>query len=97
MDNTLVSARVPKAKKEAAARLLERDGATMSDLINDAIDSLLSKGAYEPSREDSTPTKRDFTAFMQRTTVEVSWPSDTPDDYRDLEREWRRHDYDSLA
>lgn len=98
MDNTLVSARVPKAKKEAAAKALSSEGATMSDLINLAIDDLLENG-HLPGRGTVTVdrSKERFEAFVKRSTVDVDWPENTPDDYRELEREWRLHDYESLA
>lgn len=52
MDSTLVSARVPRAKKEAGKAVLDDLGATVSDLINGAFDHLLEKkelpGSHRP-------------------------------------------------
>lgn len=98
MDNTLVSARVPKAKKEAAAAALKARGATMSDLINGAIDQLVEDGALPSSKaEKNRPAKESFRDFVKRSTLDISWPSNPPDSYKDLERSWRRDDYESLA
>lgn len=98
MENTLVSARVPKARKEAAARLLASEGTTMSDLINAAIDQLLNTGEL-PGAGTAAMQERQagFAAFVSRSTLDISWPANTPDDYRELERDWRRRDYESLA
>lgn len=98
MDNTLVSARVPKAKKERAALILESQGATMSDLINEAIDRLIETGSLPHTKKPEPVAKKAaFDQFLAKSTLDISWPESTPADYRELEQEWRRHDYESLA
>ena len=98
MDNTLVSARVPKAKKERAASILSSLGSTASDLINSAYDYVIATkelpAARKASRQDDTQS---FDDFIASSTLVVDWPDGLVGDYKALEREWRRADYESFA
>jgi len=58
MESALVSARVPKAKKEAAAAILASLGATASELVNNAYDFLLAEGRL-PGATAEQPFKQE--------------------------------------
>lgn len=96
MASDLVSARVPYAKKEAAVSVLKSLGATTSDLINDAFNFVLEHRALPSDVIESTGENDDFAAFMQATTLSVSW-DDSAQSYKDILREGKRADYESLA
>lgn len=51
MESTLVSARIPQAKKEAGVSLLASLGASTSDLINNAFDYLLAHQSLPADHE----------------------------------------------
>ena len=98
MENTLVSARVPSAKKEASADILKRLGATATDLINSAYDYLLENG--ELPRAQNAQQRADFASFVEATTLEVEWeqhPTPEDGDYKRMIRDWRGAAYESLA
>ena len=98
MENTLVSARIPRAKKEASAGVLKKLGATASDLINSAYDYLLENGE-RPHTEKTDRARVDFDAFLAASTLDVDWASDemAPGDYKQMIRGWKKADYESLA
>ena len=98
MDNTLVSARVPQAKKERANTILASIGATASDLINSAYDYVI-EAKQLPTAKNATSNRaeKDFRAFVEASTLEIDWVSGSSGDYKSLAREWRRSDYESLA
>lgn len=58
MESALVSARVPKAKKEAAAAILASLGATASELVNNAYDFLLAEGRLPGRQLSNLSNKR---------------------------------------
>ncbi|MBQ9003375.1 MAG: type II toxin-antitoxin system RelB/DinJ family antitoxin [Eggerthellaceae bacterium] len=95
MDNTLVSARVPRAKKERGSSILSAMGLTVSDLINDAFDYVISEkrlpGASEgESSPERTPQK--FQAFVEECTLDIDWASQEGVDYKELIKRGRRTD-----
>ena len=104
MESTLVSARIPTAKKEASAGILRQIGATATDLINSAYDYLLESGELPHVGKDA-PQRRDFDAFVAASTLAVDW-GDAADgtagiadagDYKRMIADWRRAEYESLA
>lgn len=98
MSSNLVSARVPCAKKDAAVSVLRSLGATTSDLINDAFDFVLSHKALPSSGLQPKCNRKDFAAFLQATTFSVPWNDMNADiDYKDILREGKAADYESLA
>ena len=98
MDNTLVSARIPKAKKEASAGILQRIGATASDLINSAYDYLLANGEL-PQTQKSEHAPSGFDEFLAASTLDIDWETAeaASRDYKQMIRDWRKDDYESLA
>lgn len=97
MDNTLVSARLPRAKKERGCSVLADIGATTSDLINKAFDYVIANGELPNAEKTTAPTTEDFAAFVQASTLEVDWPDDFGGDYKELEARLRRAEYEALA
>ena len=97
MQDTLVSARMPAAKKERARGVLDSIGATTSDLINSAFDYVIAnKQLPETAACVKRPDENGFAQFVAQTTFEIDWP-ESPDDYKRLMREMRLVDYESLA
>lgn len=98
MNNSLVSARVSMAKREAAQGPLAALGATTSDLINSAFDYLLATKELPRAEASSSRSTEDFARFMEESTFAVPWDATAEDgDYRALIAEGRRADYESLA
>ncbi len=99
MSDALVSSRISKAKKEAGVAALEAMGATMSDLINDAVDYVIANGKMPTSSAGaSRKAKRaaEFQAFVEASTLDVDWGAE-PVDYDDILRQGKVADYESLA
>ena len=99
MENTMVSARVPNAKKKRAVNVLSSIGATTSDLINSALDYVIKNEALpgtEPAESD-TRTPADFASFVAASTLEVDWSREPLSDYKEFMRRERLADYESLA
>ena len=98
MESALVSARVPKAKKETAAAVLASLGATASDLVNDAFDFVLAEGRMPGSTVLRNREQTAFEEFVQQSTLAVDWGDDAADgDYKRLIRARKAADYESLA
>ena len=99
MGNSLVSARVSVAKREAARGPLAALGATTSDLINSAFDYLLAtKELPRPQDAAARPSRADFARFLDASSLDVDWGTDAADgDYRSLIATGKRSDYESLA
>ena len=97
MESTLVSARVPRAKKEAAAGLLASLGATTSDLINRAFDYLLEKKELPCTTSERRNSQKELRTFVASTTFEVPWPDDFDGNYKTLVKQERLAQYESLA
>lgn len=97
MNDTLVSARISKAKKDAGAEVLANIGATTSDLINSAFDYLLANKALPLRVQKEIPSTQDFFAFLNETTLKVDWGALAPeDDYKSIMRHNRVKDYESI-
>lgn len=97
MKETLVSARIPQAKKEAATREFVARGTNMSEFINRALDAFLASGELpgSPSTAD-TRDAAEFSKFVEQSSAVVRW-SEGSDNYKDLLRTGKRADYESLA
>ena len=97
MKETLVSARIPQAKKEAAPREFAARGTNMSEFINRALDAFLSTGELPgtPSKADARDTA-EFSKFVEQSSISVSWPEGSGN-YKDLLKMGKRADYESLA
>ena len=97
MQDTLVSARMPAAKKERARGILDSIGATTSDLINSAFDYVIANNQLPATAASAErPSEQDFEQFVAETTFKIDWPEGT-DDYKQLIKEMRLTDYESLA
>ena len=97
MDNTLVSARLPRAKKERGCGVLTEIGATTSDLINRAFDYVIATGELPGEEKTTAPSAEDFAAFVKESTLEANWPKSFDGDYKELESHLRMADYEALA
>ena len=96
--DTLVSARVSKAKKDAAQSILKSIGATTSDLINCALDYVIAEERLPSTGRESERSIEDFFKFEEESTLNVDWQGELEDgDYRSFIREGRMSDYESLA
>ena len=96
--DVLVSARVTKAKKDAAQEALREIGSTASELINCAFDYVIEKRELPALEEKAIPQLDDFLRFDGEATIEIDW-GEHPEcvDYRDIIREGKRSDYESIA
>lgn len=96
MESTLVSARVPAAKREAAASVLAQIGASTTDLINSAFDFVLSEHTLPSAGRKELKGAADFKAFCAKSTLTVDWdPEDV--DYKQITAEGRAARYESLG
>lgn len=96
MDNTLVSARISRAKKERGNGVLSAIGATTSDLINSAFDYVIANKELPGARQTTAATKRDFAQFVQDSTLQIDWPEGFDGDYKALASQMRLADYEAL-
>ena len=98
MNNSLVSARVPMAKREAAKGALTAIGATTSDLINSAFDYVIAVRDLPRAEKAPGRSRESFARFIGESSLEIPWGSDADDgDYRALIASGKRADYESLA
>ena len=98
MISTLVSARVPQAKKDAATGILSSLGATVSDLINAAFDYVIAHHEIPRAEKTSLRSPDDFRAFVEATSFSVNWnPDELEMDYKQLMRKRRINDYEFLG
>ncbi len=98
MASSLISARVPTAKREAAQGVLAAVGATTSDLVNSAFDYLLAtKHLPQAEQPEDRPTES-FAQFLGKSTLDIPWESsELSGDYRKLIRDGKHTRYESLA
>lgn len=96
MENTLVSARLSRAKKERGVGALSAIGATVSDLINSAFDYVIETNELPSARQGELRRDADFEAFVAESTVHIDWPDDASD-YKAAMRRMRVADYEALA
>lgn len=97
MDNTLVSARLTRAKKERGCGVLAEIGATTSDLINKAFDYVIAYGELPSVEQPTAFTEEDFIEFVQRSSLDADWPESFSGNYKELETRLRAVDYEALA
>lgn len=98
MEDTLVSARMPRAKKEAVAVMLANMGSNATELINAAYDFVLAEHALPGVLRSNNRSKEDFERFLRESTLDIDWGEGVPDgDYRAFARQARLEDYESLA
>ena len=102
MDNTIVSARVARGKKERANAVLDSIGATMSDAVNHALDYVIANkclpGAPLGEACSGAGSRADgYRAFVEASTLSVGWPADSSGDYKAMLKRGRLADYESLA
>lgn len=98
MGSTVVNARISLAKKEAANNILESIGATPSELINSAYDYLLKHKRLPGSTDESPEERSGFSGFVADSTLEIDWGKADPSlDYREILRQGKAGDYESLA
>ena len=102
MDNTIVSARVARGKKERANAVLESMGATMSDAVNHALDYVIANkrlpGASSGDARSGADSRVDgYRAFVEASTLSIEWPADSAGDYKAILKRGRLADYESLA
>ena len=96
MDNTLVSARVLRAKKERGGSVLASMGATISDLINSAFDYVIETNEL-PNAKATADVHNGFPSFLKATTLNIDWPAGFDGNYKELMANMRIEDYESLA
>ena len=100
MEDTLVSSRIARAKKEAGVSALHSIGATTSDLINSAFDYVIETHSLPSieagSRQGSLGSKQDLAAFLSASSLAIDWSAESRS-YKDIMRERRAKDYESLA
>lgn len=98
MQDTLVSARMPVAKKDRAKGVLASIGATTSDLINSAFDYVIATKQLPVASPLVQADRGDFAEFVAGTSFEVDWPEGADEcEYKDMAGRMRLADYESLA
>lgn len=83
MESTLVTARVPTAKKEAGSQILAELGNTTTDLVNSAFDYLIDRRELPQARDEVRARAKDAHAFLRESTLVVDWPKDGEVDGRE--------------
>ena len=96
MQDTLVSARMPQAKKERARGVLASIGATTSDLINSAFDYVIAMGQLPAAAQAKQRAQDELAEFVAASSFEVDWPENASD-YKAVAKQMRLADYESLA
>lgn len=96
MESALVNARVPLAKKESGNALLKKMGSSQSELVNRAYDYLLETKQL-PSAGESARDNAAFAQFLDATSFDIDWGEDAQRSYKDILREGKRAEYESLA
>ncbi|NBI32575.1 hypothetical protein [Enterorhabdus sp. P55] len=98
MNSSLISARVPVAKREAAQGMLTAIGATTSDLVNSAFDYLLATKHLPQAEDPERCSATAFAQFVEESTFDIPWEdAGACGDYRELICEGKRLRYESLA
>lgn len=96
MNDTLVSSRISRAKKDAGVAVLESVGATTSELINSAFDYVIEKQQLPIATPSAKPRKKSFSNFVSKSTLSIDWSQDTRT-YKEILRQGKVADYESLA
>ncbi len=110
MADSLISARVPKAKRDAVANVLASLGSSTTELVNRAFDYVLAEKKLPEIKaaDDCSANNDDFSAFVSRTTFDIPWAtdgsvaadttaSDSAANYKDIISAGRQADYERLA
>ena len=95
MEDSLVSSRISKAKKDAGVAVLESMGSTTSELINSAFDYVIEKRQLPSASSIKKPDKKGFARFVAESTLQIDWNDDRS--YKDILRNGKVTDYESLA
>ena len=99
MEDILVSSRISRAKKEAGVGVLKELGVTTSDLINSAFDFVIETHQLPgtaPKAQTRKQRSSELASFITESTLAVDWGGDMRS-YKDILRERRVSDYESLA
>ncbi len=96
MEDTLVSSRIARVKKDAGVAVLESIGFTTSDLINSAFDYVIEKGCLPAAVQGRKPSKESFVGFVSESTLDIDWGSDSRT-YKEILRRGKASDYEALA
>ena len=98
MESLIATARVARAKKEAADGVLAEIGATTSELINSAYDYVILERELPACRNGRPRSGESFARFLSESTCAVDWGA-LPEgaDYDEMLRSGKRADYESLA
>lgn len=100
MSDVLVSARMSKAKKDAAVGVLQSIGSSASELINSAFDYVIANKTL-PGQAASNRKMKHFDDFVNETSFNIDWPQVPTtfgeDGYKVAIREERLSKYESLA
>ena len=98
MESTLVNARVPVAKREAAVAILNAQGITTTELINAAYDFLIEHEELPGAKQNKKQPSNSFLAFMNESTLDVNWSCQEEfTDYKEFIRKGKQADYECLA
>ena len=97
MESTVVNARVPVAKRDAAKTMLKSMGKTTSDLINSAFDFLLAEGALPVSSAAPSRDVAGFRSFVNQSILAVDWGEDANVDYKELLAQALERNYERLG
>ena len=98
MESILVNARIPIAKKEAAAAMLNAQGITTTELINAAYDFLIEHEELPTAKSNKKRTINSFSSFVDESTLDVNWScQEVFAVYKELIRKGKRADYERLA
>ncbi len=98
MADTLVSARIPKAKKESVSALLASMDATVSDLIQRSFDYVLATKEMPSVQRSAEKPVDEFEAFCADCVLDIDWSVAGADSsYDSIIRAGKVADYESLA
>lgn len=87
MESTIVNARIPVAKRNAAKPILDSLGKTPSDLINSAYNYLLNCNKLPTTEleiKDDKKSFKDFQKFYDETTEKINWGDDAAKSDKEL-------------
>lgn len=101
MESVIVNARIPLAKKEAAASMLAAMGSSTSELINSAYDYLLRFERLPSVEHPSKPPEASFSDFVSESSLPVDWSllpeTEETENYKEILHAGRAADYESLT
>lgn len=98
MKGTLVSAMVSDSKRQAVEPILNKLGATTSDLIENAFDYVLATENLPAVPGIAGTHQIYYAASVRNSTLDIDWGDDAVDgNYRRLIRDGKTADYASLV